>query len=60
MSDKTEVKTIKGPKAAIASFVRKDGQRIWVFRRKGEADDAAIKRVMKHNGMEGGSYERCS
>jgi hypothetical protein len=48
---KTEVKTISGPKAALASFIRpRDGVRIWVFARKGENPENAISRVKKHNG----------
>jgi translation elongation factor P/translation initiation factor 5A len=50
-SDKSVVKTVKGPKAAIAGFKRvRDGQQIWVFARPGESNEKAIVRVKKHNG----------
>jgi len=56
---KTEVKTIKGPKAAVASFIRpRDHSRIYVFCKKGESPEQAILRVKKHNGAEGVSHER--
>jgi len=57
---KTEVKTITCPRAAVAGFTRKDGQRIWVYARTGESREDAIKRVMRRHGVEGGSYDRCS
>jgi len=60
-SVKTEVKTIKGPKAAVAGFKRpSDGLQIWVFTRKGETVEHAIERVMTRNGAKGGTYARCS
>jgi len=59
-SVKTPIKTTKGPRAAIAGFKRpRDGQQIWVFRRRGESDVAAIERVMTRNGAKGGTYELC-
>jgi len=59
-SDKTIVKTVKGPKAAVAQFIRpSDKKQIYVFTKRGEGVDAAIKRVMRANGATGGIYERC-
>jgi hypothetical protein len=63
MSDpvKEEIKTVSGPKAAIATFIRpSDKKRIYVFTKRGEGVDSAIKRVMKKNGAEGGSYDKCA
>jgi len=58
---KTEVKTVKGPKAAVAKFVRpRDGKEIFVFTKRGETNEHAIERVMTHNGAKGGTYERCA
>jgi hypothetical protein len=59
-TDKTEIKTVKGPKAAVAGFIRSDGQRIWVYPKTGESVETAIQRVMSRNGMKGGSYDRCN
>jgi len=54
-------KTIRGPKAAVAGFIRpRDKQRIWVFTRKGESIESAISRVMQRNGASGQPYEKCS
>jgi hypothetical protein len=56
-----ELAPVKGPKAAVATFVRpSDGKRIYVFTRTGEGVDAAIKRVMKRNGATGGQYAKCN
>lgn len=56
--NKSEVKRISAPKAAVAGFIRpKDGTRIWVYPRTGESTENAIKRVMRSNGAEGGEYE---
>jgi len=53
-----QVKTIRGPKAAVASFIRpRDKARIWVFTRPGEAVDVAIKRVKRHNGASDVEHE---
>jgi len=58
---KTEVKTVKGPKAAVAGFIRpRDGQQIWIFAKRGESVEAAIDRVMLRNGAKGGKYDRCA
>jgi hypothetical protein len=58
---KTEVRTVKGPKASLARFKRpSDGRQIFVFAREGETRDHAILRVMKANGAEGGSYDYCN
>jgi hypothetical protein len=55
---KDQVKTVKGPKAAIATFVRqRDNQRIYVFRRPKETVDQAITRVKRHNGSENVVHE---
>jgi len=60
-NDKTELKTVSGPKAAVATFIRpRDNARIWVFPKKGESRDAAIARVMNHNGAKGGVYDLCA
>jgi len=60
-STKTEIKTVKGPKAAVATFVRKrDGQRIYVFTKRGESTANAIERVMSRNGEKGETYDRCA
>jgi len=49
MSEK--VKTVKGPKAAVATFIRpRDNMRIYVFTRKGESVESAITRVKRANG----------
>jgi shikimate 5-dehydrogenase len=51
-NDKTiAVKTVGGPKAAVATFVRpSDNQRIYVFTRPRESVDNAIRRVKQRNG----------
>jgi len=57
----SEVKTVKGPKAAVAGFKRaKDGQQIWVYPRNRETREAAIVRVMTANGTKGGKYDLCA
>lgn len=56
-----EVKRVKGPKGAVATFVRpRDNKRIYVFCKDSEAIEVAIKRVMKHNGASGGEYAKCN
>jgi hypothetical protein len=53
-----EPKTVSGPKASIATFIRpRDNVRIFVFSRNGESKENAVKRVMKANGAEGGAYD---
>lgn len=50
---KATKRPVHGPKGAVATFVRpRDGQRIFVYPRNGEAVNAAITRVKKHNGAE--------
>jgi len=50
-SKQPKVKTVKGPKAAVATFVRsRDNQRIYVFTRPGESAQSAIDRVKRRNG----------
>jgi hypothetical protein len=45
------VKTVKGPRAAVATFLRsRDKERIYVFTRPGESIENAIRRVKQHNG----------
>jgi hypothetical protein len=45
------VKTVKGPRAAVATFIRaRDKTRIYVFTRPGESVENAIRRVKQHNG----------
>jgi hypothetical protein len=61
MNESKEIKTIKGPKAAVATFVRpSDQKRIFVFTKRGESVDAAIVRVMQRNGAAGGEYAKCN
>jgi len=48
-TSETKVKTVSGPKAAIATFIRPDGKRIYVFKRPRESDEHAITRVKKRN-----------
>lgn len=58
--EKRVVKTVTGPKAAIATFIRpSDKVRIYVFARRGEGDANAIKRVMSRNGAGGQPYDMC-
>lgn len=48
---KHKVKVVKGPKAAVATFIRTaDKVRIYVFKRPRESVDNAISRVKKRNG----------
>jgi hypothetical protein len=59
--DEKHVKTpgrVSGPKASLATFIRpRDGVRIFVFARRGESKENAVKRVMRSNGAEGGVYD---
>jgi len=58
---KDPVKTVVGPKAAVATFIRpRDNKRIFVYTRRSEGVEDAIKRVMKSNGAEGGHYDKCN
>jgi hypothetical protein len=57
----TPIKHVKGPKASVATFIRpSDNKRIYVFTKKSETMDNAIKRVMMANGAKGGSYDLCN
>lgn len=52
-NSKSEIRVVKGLRGSVARFKRsRDGVYIYVFpRRKGnEGRDAAIERVLKHNG----------
>jgi len=61
MNDPKEIKTVSGPKGAIATFIRpSDRKRIYVFAKKAESSDAAISRVMQRNGAAGGEYAKCN
>lgn len=59
---KTEIKTVKGPKAAVATFIRlRDGIRIYVYPRAGETREHAVSRVISRNGgSKEGAYEYCN
>jgi len=60
MENEPKVGKVKGPEAAVAGFIRpRDKERIWVYTKKGESTDAAIKRVMAKNGASGQSYDLC-
>jgi hypothetical protein len=51
-------KVVTGLKGSVATFVRlRDNKRIYVFARRGESKDNAVKRVMSANGSEGGAYD---
>jgi hypothetical protein len=51
MEKEPKVKTVKGPKAAVATFVRaSDQKRIYVFTRRNETPERAISRVKQRNG----------
>lgn len=51
-------KPCHGPKGSIATFVRpRDGVRIYVFARNGEAESAAIQRVKSRNGAGGVEHQ---
>jgi len=61
MEKQTKVGKVKGPEAAIAGFIRpRDKAMIWVFAKKGESSENAIKRVMSRNGATGEPYSLCS
>jgi hypothetical protein len=48
---KQTVKKVRGPKAAVATFVRtSDKVRIYVFARPGESVENAVNRVKRRNG----------
>jgi hypothetical protein len=60
-STKTEIKTVKGPKACVARFVRpRDGVMIFVYPKRGETRDVAIQRVLNKNGASGVTYDYCA
>jgi hypothetical protein len=53
-----KVKTVKGPKAAVATFIRlSDNKRIYVFTRRGESVDHAIQRVKARNGSANNEHQ---
>jgi len=62
-SNETKVKTVKGLPGSVARFKRlRDGVLIYVYprRKKNEGRDAAIQRVLSHNGgAKEGSLEYC-
>jgi hypothetical protein len=54
----TPVKKVRGPKAAVATFVRSsDSKRIYVFARPGESTERAIIRVKQRNGSAGSEHQ---
>jgi hypothetical protein len=60
-SELEQVKMVSGPKGAVATFVRpSDNKRIYVFTKRSESVDSAIKRVMQRNGAAGGEYAKCN
>jgi len=60
----TEIKTVKGLPGSVARFKRlRDGVLIYVYprKKKNEAREAAIQRVLSHNGgAKEGSLEHCA
>jgi hypothetical protein len=55
------IKTVKGPKAAVATFIsKKNGVRIYVFQKKTESKESAIQRVMSKHSSQGATYELCN
>jgi adenine deaminase len=55
-----KVKTVSGLKGSVATFVRPDGNRIYVFPKRGESTDNAIARVKKRNGALGVEHQLVS
>jgi hypothetical protein len=58
MNTDSKIKTVRGPKAAVATFLRsRDNVRIYVFAKTGETKEAAVQRVMARNGSTGATYQ---